>query len=94
VKGLWESDCCFFCPRPATEAHHVFSGAYRKKSERHRYKVGLCHWCHNEPPDGVHFNHENSLVLKRMAQAEFEKTHTREEFIQVFGKSYAEGEEE
>jgi hypothetical protein len=32
--------------------------------------------------------HDLDMMLKRTAQAEFEKTHSREEFISIFGKNY------
>lgn len=79
---------CYFCGRQGTERHHVFQGAYRKKSEAHGLVVLLCHWCHNEPPDGVHHNVERRNELKRMCQQEYEKTFTREDFIEEFGRSY------
>lgn len=70
------------------ECHHVFGGPYRKASERFGLKVDLCHWCHNEPPNGVHFNRENDLRLKREYQALFEAEHNHEEFIRIFGRNY------
>lgn len=36
----------------------------------------------------VHFNKEMDLELKRVYQKEYEKNHTREEFIKLIGKSY------
>jgi hypothetical protein len=33
-------------------------------------------------------NRQNDLILKRAAQSDFEKEHTREEFISIFGRSY------
>ena len=38
--------------------------------------------------DGIHFNKELDLRVKRMAQEVFEQTHTREEFRNIFGKSW------
>lgn len=79
---------CFFCGRAATERHHVFQGAYRKKSEQFGFVILLCHDCHNEPPNGVHQNKERRNQLKRMYQSEYEKSFSREDFIQDFGRSY------
>ena len=95
MKGLWEDCFCYFCGSfDWLESHHIFSGPYRKKSEKYGYKVTLCHNHHNEPPDGVHFNKENRNTLKRICQKHFEQNHgTREDFIATFGKSYAEDEE-
>ncbi len=86
---------CYFCGRTDwIETHHIFGGALRKKSDRYGFVINLCHWCHNEPPDGVHFNRKNNLILKRMAQRKFEETHSRDEFRRVFGKSYIMEDEE
>ena len=76
------------------EKHHVFSGPYRKASEKHGMTVDLCHWCHNEPPDGVHHNSEVNKQLKAGFQGKFEETHSREEFRRIFGKSYILEDEE
>ena len=85
------TDYCFICGKYTDiEMHHVFGGPYRKASTKHGFIVPLCHWCHNEPPDGVHFNRENRNRLKQIAQREFERTHTRDDFRRTFGKSYLE----
>ena len=80
---------CYLCGSYRNvEKHHVYSGPYRKASEKCGMTVDLCHWCHNEPPDGVHHNSEANKRLKREFQGIFEQTHSREEFRRVFGKSY------
>jgi hypothetical protein len=86
---------CYLCGKYGpTEKHHIFGGAYRKKSEKFGFTVYLCHFCHNEPPDGVHFNKERRNYLKRIAQKEYEQTHTREEFIAEFSKNFIMEDEE
>lgn len=80
---------CYICGRTDwIERHHIFGGPYRKASERHGLMVDLCHWCHNEPPAGVHHNSEVNHRLKAGFQGKFEETHTRQEFLEIFGKSY------
>lgn len=80
---------CFFCNSSQwLEEHHCFGGANRKLSEKYGLKVWLCHNHHNEPPFGVHHNAENMRKLRAAAQAKFEETHTREEFMRLFGKNY------
>ena len=72
-----------------TETHHIYGGnPNRRISEENGFKVRLCHWCHNEPPNGVHHNKKNDLRLKQECQRKFEETHTREEFISLIGKNY------
>lgn len=70
------------------EKHHVFGGSNRKASESYGMVADLCHWCHNEPPNGVHFNRENDLRLKREYQALFEEKHGHKRFMDVFGRNY------
>lgn len=71
------------------EEHHVISGtANRAKSERHGLKVYLCKMHHTAGKDAVHMNRSVELCLKREAQTIFERTHTRKEWLEEFGKSW------
>ena len=71
--------------------HHIFGGtANRKNSENHVFKVFLCGHHHNMSNEGVHFNRELDLKLKRECQAKFEETHSREEFMAIIVKIYLE----
>lgn len=80
---------CIICGSPYVEHHHVFFGtANRKVSDKYGYIVELCHYHHNEPPMGVHFNKEFDLMLKQQCQRDFEKNHTRAQFIKEFGRSW------
>ena len=70
---------------------HIFFGhANRKISEEQGFWVYLAPWLHNASADGVHGKNgrELDLLLKRHAQAKFEETHTREEFMALIGKNY------
>lgn len=80
---------CYLCGKTwMLETHHIFSGPYRKKSEQYGFLVTLCSWCHRHPTIGVTYNKERNQILKRKAQEQFEQTHSRAEFRQIFGKSY------
>lgn len=82
---------CYFCGRCSNiEAHHVFNGPFRKKSDKYGAVVDLCHWCHNEPPDGVHFNAERDNALKAHFQEILMEAHgwSTQEFINQFGRNY------
>lgn len=83
-------DHCYLCGRWLVngEIHHVFGGSNRKNSEKYGLTVRLCHTCHNEPPHGVHFDPIVRHALQREAQLIFEKTHSREEFMRIFGRNY------
>lgn len=61
---------CYFCgSQNWLEEHHVFNGnPNRTLSEKYGLKVWLCHWCHNEPPNGVHHNKALRMHLQSVAQ--------------------------
>ena len=60
---------CFIChSRKWLEWHHIFGAALRNKSEEYGLVVRLCHYCHNEPPRGVHQNREIRRKLQAIAQ--------------------------
>jgi len=67
------------------ELHHIFGGAERRLSDKYGLVVPLCHWCHNEPPIGAHFNAETAQWLHEVGQRAFEMNgHTRDEFREIF----------
>ena len=71
--------------------HHIYFGTGRRRiSEMFGFWVWLKPEYHNASRFGVHGmdGHELDMKLKRECQAEFEKTHTREEFRALIGKSY------
>lgn len=77
------------------ECHHVYGAAYRRKSERYGLKVYLCHFCHNEPPYGVHQDKERQRWLQSEVQRIAMEHYgwTEEEFRAMFGRSYLDEEE-
>lgn len=82
---------CYLCKRwTQTENHHIFGGAYRKKADKDGLTVYLCHWCHNEPPKGVHFNYDNNIHLKQIGQKAWMDYYgkTIEDFIKEYGRNY------
>ena len=71
------------------EEHHCFGAANRKWSEKYGLKVWLCaSSCHRNGAKSAHRNRETDLYIKRLAQKKFEETHTRDEFMAIFGKNY------
>lgn len=62
--------------------HHIFEGRNRKNSTKYNMLVRLCNNCHS----WVHKT--NYQEFKKKAQKEFEMTHTRDEFIQIFRRNY------
>lgn len=86
---------CFLCERSETsanrlEVHHIFGASNRKLSEKYGLTVTLCHACHNEPPDGAHYNAKVMQYLHEYGQrkAMFENNWTEDEFREIFGKNY------
>ena len=89
---LQDEKRCFLCGSYQwLEEHHVFSGyGIRPISEQYGLKVYLCHYCHNEPPNGVHQNRENRLFLQRKAQKIAMKHYgwSVDDFRKIFRKNY------
>ncbi len=81
-------ETCFICKGRATEVHHVMHGwANRKIADKYGLTVGLCHRCHNEGPNGVHFNNKTDEWLKRIGQRAFEKEHGHKLWMELFGRN-------
>ena len=81
---------CYECgARVNLHEHHIYFGTNRKISEKNGFKVWLCGRHHNQSNDGVHCgNHDLDLALKQDCQRAYERTHSREEFIKLIGRSY------
>lgn len=92
MKSIIHSErSCFICGKNNwLENHHIFGAADKKKSTKYGLTVLLCHFCHNEPPDGVHHNAKNMKKLKRIGQRAYMKHYNKtvDEFRDVFGESY------
>lgn len=86
---LQEKKECFVCRTTQDlQLHHVLYGtSNRKQADKYGLTVWLC-LRHHTGDRGVHFDNGLDLKLKEMAQAKFEETHTREEFIKIFGRNY------
>ena len=92
-----DTDKCFIChSQNWLEWHHVFNAAYRKKSDKLGLVVRLCHWCHNEAPNGVHHNREVRRKLQAYAQAKAMKEFkwSVDDFIKKFGRNYINGNQD
>lgn len=86
---------CYLCMKLAgdyriytyLEEHHIFGGPNRRISEAEGMKVYLCRECH-QGKEGVHADIGKMRYLQKEAQREYEKTHTREQFMDRFGRNY------
>lgn len=85
-----KKECYFTKSRSGLHKHHIFGGFNRNNSE----KYGLWIWLRwdrhiaDSPHRTPHNDAEIDLMLKREAQRKFEQSHSREEFMQTFGKNY------
>ncbi len=93
---------CFLCRRldkfpryhKHLEPHHIYFGCNHSQSDRYGFLINLCARHHRGDETGnneaVHAEDKNDYAdyIKRWAQAEYEKTHTRAEFMEIFGRSW------
>lgn len=93
---------CIFTGSAEVERHHIFSAARRELSTKYGYVVPLVKYLH---PNGVHFDEKKCFDivgtdragldkwLKQTCEKHFlDNVGTKEEFIEIFGKSYIEEE--
>lgn len=87
---------CYLCAKlnsdyreKYTEEHHILYGSGKRElSEGEGLKVYLCREHHREGQQAVHGNREIRELLCRIAQEEYEQTHTHEEWMKLSGKNY------
>ena len=82
---------CEICGRyEYLDEHHLIEGhGLRKLSDKYGLVINICRICHKN----IHSKKELQEWSKRTGQKLFERKHTREEFIKIFGKDYLSGEE-
>ena len=97
---MYTGRSCWLCGRNGTaeplDKHHIFGGAYRKKSEKYGLTVCLCHnSCHIFGERAVHNCRETMDALHKYGQklAMEQQGWTKEDFIREFGRNYLEASE-
>lgn len=93
---------CYLCMKlkedyriyPVVHEHHIYDGPNRSISEAEGLKVYLCLEHHIWGPCAVHNNKENMRLLQMDGQRAYERTHTREEFMELIGRNYLDKEHE
>ena len=97
---MYTGRSCWLCGRNGTaeplDKHHIFGGAYRKKSEKYGLTVCLCHnSCHIFGERAVHNCRETMEALHKYGQklAMEQQGWTKEDFIREFGRNYLEASE-
>lgn len=91
MKSIMQTEKrCYVCGAVnGLHEHHIFFGTgSRKVSEQNGFKCWLCGRHHNLSEEGVHFDRKLDLRLKMECQAEYEKNHSRGEFMALIGKNY------
>lgn len=69
--------------------HHIYPGyGTRQICEREGFYIWLKPELHNMSNNGIHFNKVFDLRVKKLCQIEYEKTHTRQEFMALIGRNY------
>ncbi len=81
-KNIVKSGICEYCGQYSKrlDPHEVYGGSNRKRSIKYKFIKLICPKCHS--------NEAIINQLRKDTQKEFEKEHTREEFIKIIGKSY------
>ena len=71
-----------------THKHHVYPGPNRQVSEENGFTVELCPGHHEFTKAAVHENRDYMILIQEECQREYEKTHTRQQFMDLIGKNY------
>ena len=81
-KNLVKKGKCDYCKKycDKLDAHEVYGGSNRTRSIKNGFVALICRECHQNP--------EIIQELKKQYQAKYEYTHSREEFIDLIGKSF------
>ena len=86
---LQDEKVCFISGKTDNlHAHHIFFASCRKVSDANGFWVWLSPEWHNMSDKGVHFNRELDLKLKRLCQAKYEESGSRESWLALIGRNY------
>lgn len=86
---LSKSKCCYICgSRQNIHLHHIYQNANRNNSDKIGAWVYLCANHHTLDRYSVHQCPKMAMELKIKAQEEYEKTHSREDFMKIIKRNY------
>lgn len=92
MKSIMQSNkqCFITGATQGLHKHHIFFGANRSNSEKYGLWVWLKWDYHiaDSPHTTPHNDKNTDDWLKRMAQRKFEESHSRDDFIRIFGRSW------
>lgn len=84
-----EKECFVTHQTQGLHKHHIYGGfANRRISEENGFFIWLIPYYHNMSDEGIHFDKGFDLKVKRLCQAKYEETHTRQEFMALIGRNY------
>ena len=82
---------CFLCAKlkgdtseKPCDKHHIYEGKNRQVSERNGFYIYVCRKHHNM----IHDHPKEFLWIKQKTQREYERDHTRKEFMKLIGRNY------
>lgn len=90
MKSILQNEkVCYLCGRQyGLERHHIFAGvANRRISEAEGFWLWLCADCHRGT-EGAQYDPEKNRYLKQMAQAAYEQTHSRDQWMKLIRRNY------
>lgn len=81
---------CVECGSTNINLHEIFYGRNRQNSIDYKLVIPLCSEKHHNQVNcaGIHFDRDMCLKWQKLGQLKFEENHTREEFLNIFGKNY------
>jgi len=83
-----DDDRCFLCRSAyGTDWHHIFGGPNRKLSEEDGLKIRVCRYCHEQIHEGKN-SKALMTALHKLGQTKYEATHSREEFMERYGRNW------
>ena len=83
-----EKECYITHQIDGLHKHHIYGGPNRRISEREGFYIYLIPDLHNMSNEGIHYDKEFDLRIKQECQRIYERTHTRQQFIDLIGKNY------
>lgn len=92
-----EPGTCYLCVRlhgnyaqhKSLHKHHAFGGNQNRDiSEENGFWVKICWQHHTYGPESVHNNADNLRLIQKDVQREYEKTHSRQQFMDLIGRNY------
>ena len=75
---------CYICHKKKDDLHEIFSGSNRQTSIRNGFVIPICRKCHIKITNNI----DAQKRLQIMMQAQYEREYSREEFVEIIGKSY------